>query len=132
MIHPFRCTIITPEKQVFDEEVAYASIPLHDGKLGVMAKRAPLMAQLGLSTLRVDFASSGSSKTFFVNGGFAQVQDNHLTVLTPEAIPTEELSAEIVAEAQAEADDAPQTSPSEKQRQQKLQTRAKALASAAH
>ncbi|WP_428389462.1 F0F1 ATP synthase subunit epsilon [Mucisphaera sp.] len=80
----FRCTIITPEKQVFDEQVAYASIPLHDGKLGVMKDRAPLLAELGPDTLRVDL-EKGGSKAFSIRGGFAQVQDDVLTVLTPEA-----------------------------------------------
>lgn len=79
-----RCTIITPEQQVFDDQVTYARIPLHDGLAGIMAKHAPLMAELGPDTLRVDLASGGS-RSFDIRGGFAQVQDDTLTVLTPEA-----------------------------------------------
>jgi F-type H+-transporting ATPase subunit epsilon len=82
----FQCTLVTPESQLLDEQVVYASIPAWDGLMGIAPQHAPLVAKLGDGALRVDFAQGGS-RIFFVGGGFAQVRDNHLTLLTPEAVP---------------------------------------------
>ena len=42
----FQCIIVTPEQQVLDESVTQAIIPAHDGLLGILTDRAPLLAKL--------------------------------------------------------------------------------------
>ncbi|MCC7192849.1 MAG: F0F1 ATP synthase subunit epsilon [Phycisphaeraceae bacterium] len=97
MADAFRCSLVTPERQLFDEEVVYASIPAWDGQLGLMHQRAPLLAKLGSGPLRLDLAQGGS-KWFFVGGGYAQMKDNNLSLVTGEARHTEEI---VRAEAEA-------------------------------
>jgi F-type H+-transporting ATPase subunit epsilon len=87
----FRCTVVTPEQQVFDEQVVYASIPGWDGQVGVMHNRAPLLVKLGDGPLRLDDAA-GKSAWFLVTGGFGQMKDNQLTLLTSRATPAAEVS----------------------------------------
>ena len=91
MAETFRCSLVTPERQVLDEECGYASIPAWDGQLGLMHQRAPLLAKLGDGALRLDLAS-GATRWFHVGGGFAQMKDNRLSLVTGEAVAAEEVS----------------------------------------
>ena len=98
MAKGFHCSIVTPTETVFDEEVAYASFPAWDGQQGVMAGQSPLLTRLGFGSLRLDFAEGGS-RWYLLEGGFAEVKNEGLSLLTERATPAEKLSVE---EAQAE------------------------------
>src|SRR5258708_4152796 len=56
-----------------------------------MHQRAPLLAKLRNGALRLELAS-GSNRLFFVGGGFAQMKDDKLSLVTTEAVPVEEIS----------------------------------------
>lgn len=99
---PFRCVIVTPEQQVLDEMITQAILPAHDGLIGILTDRAPLLVKLGQGPLRVDL-QSGQSRHFYVEGGVAQMKDNRLTVLTNEATPADEIDAEAARAEYAEA-----------------------------
>tara|TARA_Y100001933_G_scaffold247839_1_gene281089 strand:+ start:245 stop:664 length:420 start_codon:yes stop_codon:yes gene_type:complete len=92
----FQCTIITPEASVFDGEVTYARFPAWDGQYGMMAGLSPLLSSLAPGGLRLDEASG--SRWFLVEGGFAHVVGERLTILAEAVTPAEELD---VAEAEA-------------------------------
>src|ERR1043166_5570294 len=94
----FQCVVVTPEEQVLDETVRQAILPAHDGQIGILTDRAPLLVKLGQGPLRLDLAS-GSAREMYVDGGVAQMKDNRLTVLTNEAIAPEAID---VAAARAE------------------------------
>ncbi len=85
MPSPFHCTVVTPQAEVFDAEVASVVLPAHDGEMGVLQLHAPMMVQLGEGNLKITPAT-GSEKTLRIKGGFAQVKDNQLVVLTDEAV----------------------------------------------
>lgn len=80
----FTCTLVTPQAQVFHGLIEFAALPAHDGEIGVMRDRSPLVCKLGVGILRVRRA--GIPLAWFVAGGFAQVVENRLTVLTQEAL----------------------------------------------
>src|SRR5580765_4542800 len=98
----FHCTIVTPEEQVLDESLTQAILPAHDGLIGILTDRAPLLAKLGQGPLRVDLAG-GQSRYYYVEGGIAQMKDNRLTILTSEATPANEIDAEAARAEYAEA-----------------------------
>jgi F-type H+-transporting ATPase subunit epsilon len=98
----FNIVIVTPEQQVLDETVRQAILPAHDGQIGILTDRAPLLVKLGVGPLKVDL-QSGQSRTMFVQGGVAQMKDNKLTVLTNEAIPSDQINAETARAEYAEA-----------------------------
>ena len=52
----FHCTIVTPEAQALDENIVQAVIPAHDGLIGILTDRAPLLVKLGIGPLRIDLA----------------------------------------------------------------------------
>jgi F-type H+-transporting ATPase subunit epsilon len=80
-----QCVVVTPERTLFDEVVEFVALPLIDGELGVLPGRAPVIGRLGFGELRTK--AQGSVKRYFVDGGFAQIRDNVVTVLTNRAIP---------------------------------------------
>ena len=103
----FQVVIVTPEQQVLDETVSQAIIPAHDGQIGILTGRAPLLVKLGQGPLQLDLAGqgrgTGTSRRFYVEGGIAQMKDNNLTVVTQMAVPAEEISAETARAELAEA-----------------------------
>jgi F-type H+-transporting ATPase subunit epsilon len=100
----FRCVVVTPEQQTLDETVTQAVLPAHDGLIGILTDRSPLLVKLGAGPLRVDI-TGGQSRTYFIDGGIAQMKSNNLTILTNEAILPQDINAEAaraeLAEAQA-------------------------------
>jgi len=88
-------TVITPAKSVFDAEAASVVVPAFDGELGVLPGHAPLLALLGTGEIRLTTAT-GQVRKLAVRGGFLQVQNDKVTVLTPEAAAAEELNADLL------------------------------------
>ena len=84
MAETFQCTLVTPERAVFDDQVVYANLPAHDGQMGIMSDRAPLVVQLGRGRLDLQLAN-GSHRRFDLEGGFAQMNNNKLTLLSEKA-----------------------------------------------
>ena len=99
----FQCIIVTPEAQVFDESVTQAIVPAHDGKVGILTDRAPLLVKLGVGALQLDMASGQQRRTLFIEGGIAQMKDNKLTIVTNEALNPSEIDAETARAELAEA-----------------------------
>jgi F-type H+-transporting ATPase subunit epsilon len=90
-----QCVVVTPEKTLFDERVDFVALPLYDGEVGVMPGRTPLIGRLGFGELRTK--TGESARRYFVDGGFVQVRDDVVTVLTNRAIPAQQLDATAAA-----------------------------------
>src|SRR5438105_3043521 len=100
----FQCTVVTPEQQAFDAKIEQAILPAHDGSIGILSNRAPLLVKLGVGAMRLDL-SSNQRTWMIVDSGVAQMKDNKLTIVTERAIPAENIKLEAaqaeLAEAQA-------------------------------
>jgi F-type H+-transporting ATPase subunit epsilon len=92
----FQLSVVTPEGAVLDTEARSAVFPASDGEVGVLPNRAPLLARLGIGVLKA--TTDGGIQRFYVEGGFAQVIHNKLTLLTEYAVPLEELKPETAEE----------------------------------
>src|SRR5918997_2785884 len=86
----FRCEVLTPEGQVFDDEVEMVSTRTNTGSIGVLANHAPLMGILEPTELRL-YKSESDVEKFAQGEGYLQVVDNHALVLVEEAIPPDDL-----------------------------------------
>jgi F-type H+-transporting ATPase subunit epsilon len=91
-----QCVIVTPERTVVDETVDFVALPMYDGELGVLGGRAPMIGRLGPGELRT--RKGNAVHRYFVDGGFAQVRENTVTVLTPRAQRAEEIDPRAVAQ----------------------------------
>lgn len=110
MAAPLHCCVITPERQVFDADASAVVFPAHDGLIGILHDRAPLLCELGIGVLRVD-TTEGASKHFFVDGGFAQVLHNEVTILTDRAAAPEEINRSTAEKAMSDAQAIQATNP---------------------
>ncbi len=121
----FQCVLVTPEQQVLDETIAQAIVPAHDGQIGILTGRSPLLVKLGTGTLRVDL-SGGQQRFFFVDGGVAQMKENKLTILSTDAAPAGAINAETARAELAEAEARKPTDTKSAQDRQHQMARAKA------
>ncbi len=72
-------------------------VPGTEGYFTVLAHHAPVMSTLKPGLVEVK-GLSGDMQRFFVRGGFADVTPAGLTLLAEQAIPLEELNAEMLAQ----------------------------------
>ena len=86
----FRAEVLTPEGQVFDDEVEMVSTRTGVGSIGILANHAPLMAILEPTELRL-YRSESDIVRFAQGEGYLQVVDNTALVLVEEADDPEKL-----------------------------------------
>jgi F-type H+-transporting ATPase subunit epsilon len=86
----FPVEVLTPEGQVFSDEVEMVSTRTTTGSIGVLANHAPLMAILEPTELRL-YKSDSDVVRFAQGEGYLQVVDNQALVLVEEAIPPDEI-----------------------------------------
>ena len=97
------CVIVTPEKTVLDLKAASVTLPLDDGSRGIAVGHAPFIGRLGTGEVQMSGvaggASSQTSLRTFVEGGFAEVGQDTVTIITQRAVDATTIDA---AEAQSE------------------------------
>jgi F-type H+-transporting ATPase subunit epsilon len=76
-------SVISPERIIFQGEADGVVAPAWDGEIGILRGHAPLMALLGAGELRI--RRGGDTERFQVAGGFLQVVDDTVTVLSERA-----------------------------------------------
>ena len=81
--------IVTPESTTFDESVDSVTLPLVDGEAGVLPGHAPMIGRLGPGELRAQ--AGGKTQSFYVDGGFVQIENNIVTVLPGRSVPAGEI-----------------------------------------
>jgi F-type H+-transporting ATPase subunit epsilon len=86
----FPVEVLTPEGQVFAEEVEMVSTRTTTGSIGILANHAPLMAILEPTELRL-YKSESDVVRFAQGEGYLQVVDNRALVLVEDAIAPDEI-----------------------------------------
>ena len=76
-------SVISPEQTLYEGEATSLVAPAFDGELGILSGHAPMMALLGRGTLRVTRGTE--ERRFTVEGGFLQVVDNVVRIVTEKA-----------------------------------------------
>ncbi len=93
--------VVTPEATVLEMPVDFVALPLYDGELGILPGRAPLIGRLGYGELR--YTLDEVTGHYYVDGGFVQVADDVVSVLTNRGIPATALDAQAARELLATA-----------------------------
>jgi F-type H+-transporting ATPase subunit epsilon len=76
-------SVISPERTIFEGEADSVVVPAWDGEIGILRGHAPLMALLGTGPVRI--RHGGKTEMFEVRGGFLQVANNRVSVLSESA-----------------------------------------------
>ena len=98
----FPVEVLTPEGEVFSEQVEMLSTRTTVGSIGVLANHAPVLALLEPSELRL-YRSENDVVRFAQAEGYLQFQRNHALVLVEEAIAPEALDRAALQQRLAEA-----------------------------
>jgi len=98
----FPVEVLTPEGEVFSEQVEMLSTRTTVGSIGVLANHAPVLAMLEPSELRL-YRSENDVVRFAQAEGYLQFQKNHALVLVEEAIAPEALDRAALQQRLAEA-----------------------------
>ncbi|MDM3852951.1 MAG: ATP synthase F1 subunit epsilon [Aphanizomenon gracile PMC627.10] len=77
--------VISPDKTVWDAEADEVILPSTTGQLGVLSGHAPMLTALDTGVMRVRANKSASWQAIALLGGFAEVDDNEVTILVNSA-----------------------------------------------
>ncbi|HEX6220304.1 MAG TPA: F0F1 ATP synthase subunit epsilon [Acidimicrobiia bacterium] len=103
MAKPFQVDVVSPEATVWSGQATIVVARTPEGELGIMADHEPLMGALATGPVEIE-SETGERTTIGVYGGFIQVLDNQVTLITDRARITE-THAEASAAAKELAED---------------------------
>lgn len=78
-------SLVSPERTLFEGEAESLVAPAFDGQVGIMSMHAPMLTLLGSGELRLNAA--GGERRFTVFGGFLEVADDRVRIVTENAEP---------------------------------------------
>ncbi len=81
----FRAEVLTPEGEVFNDEVEMVSTKTAVGSIGILANHEPVLAMLDPTELRL-YKTESEVVRFAQAEGYLQVADNHALILVEEAM----------------------------------------------
>lgn len=88
-----KCIVVTPEKTEIDQEASFVVAPLYDGEYGIGAGHTPVVARIGAGELRIT-SPDGTKTAWFIEGGFLEVGDGIVSILTNQVLTREDVSRE--------------------------------------
>lgn len=79
MAQKIQLEIVTPQKPILKESVDEVTVPGIFGEFGVLPGHTTFLSELGSG--RLTYTYGGHSKTMQISGGFAEVREDHVTVM---------------------------------------------------
>jgi F-type H+-transporting ATPase subunit epsilon len=99
----FQVEVLTPEGEVFNEEVEMVSTRTTLGEIGILANHEPVLATLEPTELRL-YRSDTEIFRFAQSEGYLQVGGNHAMLLVQDAVTPDQLDGGVLRERLAEAE----------------------------
>ncbi len=119
----FRVEVLTPEGEVFNDEVEMVSTRTGVGSIGVLAHHTPILAMLDPTELRLykTYGSESDVVRFAQAEGYMQVADNRALLLVEEAHPPDQLDASDLRDRLSRAEQALQDAGDDTEKQRVAQ-----------
>ena len=95
--------VVTPQKSVVSEEVEIVVAPGSEGEFGALKGHTTFLTSLNLGTLRYKDAK-GVERVLFINGGFAEVLPDKVTILAESAERRKDIDVERATKAKERAE----------------------------
>jgi len=97
----FQCVVIAPAGTMLDSPAYSVVIPAHDGLRGIMYNHLPMFCALGLGIMEIrkekpELKEVQRPSFFLIDGGFALLAANHLSICAYDAVSIEGLSEDEV------------------------------------
>jgi F-type H+-transporting ATPase subunit epsilon len=125
--------LVSPAKLLISSPVDMVVVPGSEGDFGALAQHSPMIATVRPGVIDVHDGGKVSTR-IFVAGGFAEVNEQRVTVLAEEALPVGDISHDMVSTRMQAAKEALADAKTDSARiaAEKLMTIALALQAAAH
>ncbi|HNW30032.1 MAG TPA: ATP synthase F1 subunit epsilon [Spirochaetota bacterium] len=91
-----KCSILTPDRYLYEGEVAFAVVQAHNGEMGFLVDHAPLISELGIGEVRLQ--DGKTTEYFVVEGGVVEIRDNKLIIIAETASKKDELDKAALEE----------------------------------
>ena len=85
------CTILTPEKLIYEGEAGFAVVQAYNGEMGFLYDHSPLISMLGIGEVRL--RNPKTTDYFVVEGGIVEIKNNKLIILAEKAFRQSDLNA---------------------------------------
>jgi F-type H+-transporting ATPase subunit epsilon len=92
MERKINCNVFTPDGPVYKGEIELGIIPAIDGEMGFLYNHAPLITELGIGEVRLK--TQQSAEYLVIEGGFAEICNNELSIFPVNAYKKVELFKE--------------------------------------
>jgi F-type H+-transporting ATPase subunit epsilon len=102
---PFPVEVLTPEGEVFNDEVEMLSTRTTVGSIGILANHQPILAMLDPTELRL-YKSDSDVVRFAQGEGYLQMVNNRALVLVEDATPPDRLDTADLQDRLRRAQDA--------------------------
>jgi F-type H+-transporting ATPase subunit epsilon len=99
----FQVEVLTPDGELFNDEVEMISTRTTVGSIGILAHHAPMLAMLNPTELRL-YKSDSEIVRFAQAEGYMQIAENRGLLLIEEAIPPDQLKLQDLRDRLAEAE----------------------------
>lgn len=101
----FPVEVLTPEGEVFNDEVEMVSTRTATGSIGILANHTPLLAMLDPTELRL-YVSDSEIVSYAQGEGYLQVAEGRALILVEDAVRPNQLDATDLNEKLRAAEDA--------------------------
>jgi F-type H+-transporting ATPase subunit epsilon len=90
----FRVEVLTPEGEVFNDDVEMVSTRTTVGSIGILARHQPLLGMLDPTELKLyrTYGDESSAERFAQGEGYVQVSGDHVLILVEDAVAPDQLN----------------------------------------
>ncbi len=96
MAEKIKFELVSPAKLLISESVDMVVVPGSEGDFGALALHAPMITTVRPGVINVHNDGKIGNR-IFVAGGFAEVNEERVTVLAEEAIPVADITADMAS-----------------------------------
>ena len=108
MANTIQVDVVSAEELIFSGPAEFVVLPGVVGELGILPGHTPLLTQIKPGAVRMKLPGTDAEEFVFVQGGFLEVQPQHVTVLADTAIRAKDLDEVAALEAKKAAEEAMQ------------------------
>jgi F-type H+-transporting ATPase subunit epsilon len=106
MAATMKIDVVSAEESIYSGEAEFVVLPGIMGELGIYPRHTPLITQIKAGTVRIKVPGGTEDVLVYVQGGFLEVQPDHVNVLSDTAIRAADLDEAKVLEAKRLAEEA--------------------------
>ncbi len=103
MAQNIKLSVVTPEKSIVSDEAQIVMAPGSLGEFGVLSGHTPFLTSLKIGSVRYT-DGNGKERLVFINGGFAEVLPDKVTILAESAECKEDIDVKRAEAAKARAE----------------------------